>query len=383
GFILFLITGVVLFSIILKQVIKPVSAMGEVFERAAGGELAAKVHYSGDNEISRLGKSFNMLVDSFSGIIQKVRDAAGQVARGTAEISAGSDDLATRTSQEAASVTQTSSTLEELTAIVTDNRENSEETSAKLVEFNNDIQSRTHLMSDVTDTMTDIHESGKKIDDIVTVINEISFQTNLLALNAAVEAARAGEAGRGFAVVASEVRNLAQKTAESSKTIQEIVSQNVESTQRGMTLVNQTTQFFSTIVEVVQDILNRIELITDTSKEQAEGVEQINNAINQLAQVISQNAELVEELSGTSQSMKVNTAALLEMVEDFEKGGVEPIAVKETAVKENPVNPVAKASRKATASTATEIPMHEVKLEKVSKSEEDFFNSDEDVFEEF
>jgi methyl-accepting chemotaxis protein len=309
----------ILSSYMIARMVKPLVDASSIMEELSEGEgdLTLRLNVNTHDEIGKLSTNFNNFIEKLRDIVSLVKESSEEINNGTKEISAGSEDLSTRTSEQAASITETSTTLEGFTSIVKVNTENSEEVRKKLENFNADLQTKKDLMVNVTSTMKAIEDSSKKIDNIITVINDISFQTNLLALNAAVEAARAGEAGRGFAVVAAEVRNLAQKTAESSKTIQEIVTKNVESTKKGMSLVNETSEFFSAIIDIMDELVTKITEITNGSKEQSTGVEQINQAIIQLENVISQNAALVEELSATSKSMSANTRQLNDLVNRF------------------------------------------------------------------
>ena len=86
--------------------------------------------------------------------------------------------------------------------------------------------------------MRAINDSSDHVVAIIKLIDDIAFQTNLLALNAAVEAARAGDSGLGFAVVAQEVRVLAQRSADSSREIRQLIHESRTRVEHGTGLVD-------------------------------------------------------------------------------------------------------------------------------------------------
>ncbi len=310
---------IIFFALFISNAIsKPLIKMkNDLTNSIKDNDLTMQIKVKTGDEIAELGNSFNSFKNNIRDIVEKVRQNAQDINNSTNEVSAGSEDLAVRTNEQSASVTETSSTIEEFVSLLKLNLTNARDVSTSMTSLSKDVNNNTELVKSVTGTMSEINESSQKINKIVSVINDISFQTNLLALNAAVEAARAGDAGRGFAVVASEVRNLAGKTAESSKSIETIVKSNVESTQKGIELVGKMSQFFNTITQKILELVNKVEQINANSNEQTTGVEQISVAINQLENVINQNAALVEELSATAKTMKFNSIELTESVSVF------------------------------------------------------------------
>jgi len=193
--------------------------------------------------------------------------------------------------------------MEELTSTVRNNADNAQQanqvaTSAReLAEKGGEVVGRAVM------AMDQINTSSNKIAEIIGVIDEIAFQTNLLALNASVEAARAGEQGRGFAVVATEVRNLASRSADAAKEIKELIGDSVEKVHAGATLVNESGETLSDIVDGVKKVGDIVAEIAAASVEQASGIDQVNQAVTTMDEMTQQNAALAEQTSAASVSL--------------------------------------------------------------------------------
>ena len=118
--------------------------------------------------------------------------------------------------EQAASLEETSASMEEMASMTRRNAENAAQATRLVSDVAQQVTESNGALGEMVMSMAAIKESSNKVAKIIKTIDEIAFQTNILALNAAVEAARAGEAGMGFAVVADEVRSLAQRSAQAA-----------------------------------------------------------------------------------------------------------------------------------------------------------------------
>lgn len=281
------------------------------------GDLTDQLTMACEGDLEQIKISLNSAISNLKISMTTVREAAESVETGAGEIAKGNEDLSQRTSEQAASLEETSSAMEEMTATVKQNADNARQANQLAIAARDVAAKGGGVTTKAVEAMGEINKSSKKIADIITVIDEITFQTNLLALNAAVEAARAGEHGRGFAVVASEVRNLAQRSATAAKEIKGLIKDSLQRVTDGSELVNQSGKTLQEIVTSVKRVTDIIAEITAASQEQASGIDQVNTSIMHMDQTTQQNAALVEETTAASQSMMAQSKALMKQVKSF------------------------------------------------------------------
>lgn len=282
----------------INSLVKDVQMLADA---ARNGEVSVRADdsvHAGD--FQKIVAGVNETLEMIVGPISTVKVSVETINTAAKEIAQGNADLSRRTEEQAASLEKTAASMEELSSTVKQNADNAKQAN-QLASAASDVAVKGgQAVQEVVSTMSDINESAKKIENIISVIDGIAFQTNILALNAAVEAARAGEQGRGFAVVAGEVRNLAQRSATAAKEIKELINDSVDKTTEGTAQVQSAGQTMQEIVNSVKHVTDIIAEIAAASQEQSAGIEQVNEAIMLMDDVTQQNTALVEEAAAES-----------------------------------------------------------------------------------
>jgi methyl-accepting chemotaxis protein len=284
---------------------------------AGNGDLTKRLPVHGQDEVAQIALAFNTFADKMSGVLRDIRDTSESVNVAAGEISQGNRDLSARTEQSAASLEETAASMEELTGTVRNSAEAATRAGEMAVSASQVANEGGTVVAEVVSTMHEIAAASTRIRDIIGVIEGIAFQTNILALNAAVEAARAGEQGRGFAVVAGEVRTLAQRSAQASKEIAELINASVSHVDAGAQRVQRAGTTMDTIVTRVQQVADILNEITSAAIEQSTGISQVNQAVAQLDTSTQQNAALVEQSTAASDLLREQAQRLAEVVGQF------------------------------------------------------------------
>jgi len=374
AFILILMTGTGIRLI--SMLMKPLSVINACMERVAGGDLESRMEDQEYHEISVIAEKFNNSVGNFSAVIGDIRDMSDHVSEYTGQMNDTIASLSDNAQNQAASVEQVMSTIEEISAGMDVIAERARDQSdimggfiIKIDELNSMVNRINENIRDVfrqSDDISELAETGEKymnmMDDsmkrimrssgeminIITIINDISERINLLSLNASIEAARAGDAGRGFAVVADEISKLADQTASSIKEISGLIKTSEKEIIHEKNNVEGTVNTFSNIISGINRISSSVRTISNemetqlnvnaevaseadrvriradeikfSTEEQKVAVSEIVRNITATNDILQENAASTEELASNTDHFTGISLVLKQKVDYFRNG---------------------------------------------------------------
>lgn len=364
------IVTLILCILLTKGIVSPIkkvtSKLKEISEN--NGDLTQRIGYNSKDEVGELSNNFDLFMDKLHTIIKEVSVSA-------TTISSLSSQLAVATTYNVQSLEGISNTVSEIVASTSDGAAITEETTASLTEASKFSQSTfdatkntalnskkankeaeqgaekiTEIVSsieniavsskEVSNIITGLDASSKKIGDIIAIITGISEQTNMLALNAAIEAARAGEAGKGFSVVADQIRTLADESSSAATQIANLVKDNQlktvsavnsvhqveEKVSNGVIKASEVGESIKNIISNIQDIVNQISQIEDANEQQERSSKEIESAISNIA--VSSN-----EIASGTENISASIEKQLSTMTEIEKSTSELSKMSEKLIK--------------------------------------------------
>lgn len=274
-----------------------------VLDRMAEGDFSAapSLDYRGDFE--RINISFDRIRRQMTDIVSSIDRSSGEVYTGSEQMSAGSQILADGTVTQAAALDELTERISSVLSRTKENAETALRCNYLSKESEKSANEQNEIMGRLIAAMNDIEQRSRRIQLIISTIDNIAFRTNILALNAAVEAARAGQAGKGFAVVADEVRNLASKSAEATRETGELITSTSEAVEEGVRLVYEATDSMNAISARVAETSRLVADISDRSTRQAQDIDQVNSALEKISLVVAKNSATAEETAASCQEL--------------------------------------------------------------------------------
>lgn len=286
-----------------KRLTRPVEALSNLLAKMSEGDLTQKSNIKLTNEIGQLSSSYNKMLLKLTQIITGIQQSATYFNEGSKELANSSLGISEGATEQASSLEEITSIMEEITGNINQSAENS-------ISANRISQNAAKGMGVIKTDFQKALEASQLINDKIKMVSDIAAQTNILALNAAVEAARAGEQGRGFAVVASEVRKLAERSKTAAVEIEALAHVSFNLSQSSLESINNQLPEIEKASLLVQEI-------SAATQEQNRGIVQVNMALQELNSVTQRNASSSEELASASEELSSQAAELLNVISFF------------------------------------------------------------------
>ncbi|WP_288739273.1 methyl-accepting chemotaxis protein [uncultured Rheinheimera sp.] len=307
--------------------------------------LTSRCLYSSKDEFGQIALSTNAMAAELQKVISEIGEATAQVATAAEQSSAVTRETSKGVQRQQLDTELVATAMHEMTATVRDVASSTAEAvslsevvqsgaasgQSKLEETISLIQQLTTQVEETSGVIESVKRDSTSITSVLDVIRGIAEQTNLLALNAAIEAARAGDQGRGFAVVADEVRTLAQRTAQSTGDIQQMIEalqNNALNASNAMHLsltlahsgrekVAETGTILSGVLEGIYGMNDKNMQIASATEEQAAVAEDINQKIVSISDIATQTSSGAEQTAATSHQLAKLAEQLQDLVSRF------------------------------------------------------------------
>jgi methyl-accepting chemotaxis protein len=325
-----------------RSFVRPIRRLQQAVSLIAAGDLRHKIGSSKQDELGQLSRSFDQMVDqvrdmlssmqliasslyghsdAFYRFSQTTAAANADIVQAIEHISRGADQQASRAEQSSSVI----AVLEHEIAGIADytglmlasSREaarNTERGTAAVKSLQTAARQGQDMLERAAAEMASFAASSEQIRKITGTITDISSQTHVLALNAAIEAARAGAHGRGFSVIAEQVRNLAEETNRSSKTIahiiaglqrqmrelQEAVRTAAEAAAAQTAQVDETFASFTAIADSMESMSGQIRHIHERIELAKTKNESLVTAVQQVAAIAEETAAGVQQVGSAS-----------------------------------------------------------------------------------
>jgi len=363
-----IIVGILISHFTGKSISKPIQKVTTGLEEISKGNLAVdSIIIKNRDEVGVMATTFNKMSNDLQQIVSSVRDSSMQLAANAEELSASSEEslassqMVAKSAEEQmiASEQQVKHLESSMSSMVGLKRGVSEIASSndKMLEATDSVKTLvtkgSSVVSEVADQMEKIHTTftettgiiknmakhSYEIQNITTLITDISEQTNLLALNAAIEAARAGEYGKGFSVVAEEVRKLAEQSKNSASEIESMVqliqsasgsavkaiTTGGDKVEKGLAKTTESLTVFHEIETSVEDVVQKVELVSsaigqiqEMANSVTESGQKVQTIATQAADGASNTSAATEQQLAANEEISSNAQSLADLAEKLQ-----------------------------------------------------------------